>query len=62
MNSIDILKNIKYEKVYNELNLNINKIVIDTRKCRENSCYIGIKGEKQDGNKLYLEAFKKVLI
>ena len=59
MNSIDILKNIKYEKVYNELNLNINKIVIDTRKCRENSCYIGIKGEKQDGNKLYLEAFEK---
>ena len=52
MNSIDILKHIKYKKVYNELNLEISKIVIDTRKVQDKSCYIGIKGENLDGNKL----------
>ena len=59
MNSIDILKHIKYKKVYNELNLEISKIVIDTRKVQDKSCYIGIKGENLDGNKLYMDAFNK---
>ncbi len=57
MKSIDIYDNIKYLNLYNEVLLDINKITIDSRKVEENDCYIGIKGEKNDGNKFYMDAF-----
>ena len=59
MKTLDIYKTLKYLSLFNEINLDINKITIDTRKVEENDCYIGIKGEKNDGNKLFMEAFKK---
>ncbi len=59
MKTLDIYNNIKYLKLYNEIDVLINKFTIDTRKLEFNDCYIGIKGEKNDGNKLYMEAFLK---
>lgn len=56
MNTKDILNNIQYLKVLNEQNLTINNIQIDTRKVKENDLYIGIKGEKYDGNSFYMDA------
>jgi len=49
MKTLDIYKTLKYLSLFNEINTNINKITIDTRKIEKNDCYIGIKGEKNDG-------------
>ena len=59
MNTLDIYKNIKYLSLFNEVNRNINKITIDTRKVVDGDCYIGIKGDKNDGNLFYMDAFNK---
>ncbi|MEG2028851.1 MAG: UDP-N-acetylmuramoyl-tripeptide--D-alanyl-D-alanine ligase, partial [Bacilli bacterium] len=59
MKSIDIYENIKYLRVFNELNVEINCVSIDTRKIQENDLYIGIKGEKYNGNLFYKDAFEK---
>ena len=57
MKSIDIYKNIEYIKIYNEINIDINNISIDTRNIKDNDCFIGVKGEKFDGNLFYKDAF-----
>ena len=57
MKTLDIYKNLEYLNLYNEINEDINKVLIDTRKIKENDCYIGIKGNNSDGNLLYMEAF-----
>ena len=59
MSTKDIYENIEYLMLYNELNTRINNVTIDTRKIKPGDCYIGIKGEKNDGNKLYMDAFNK---
>ena len=59
MKSLDIYNNIKYLKIFNEIEININKITIDSRKVEAGDCYIGIKGEKNDGNKFFMDAFLK---
>lgn len=59
MKTIDIYENVKYLSLFNEIKKDINNITIDTRKVHENDCYIGIKGEKNDGNKLFMDAFLK---
>ena len=59
MKSLDIYNNIKYLYIFNEIKVFINKVTIDTRKISNNDCYIGIKGDKNDGNLLYMEAFNK---
>lgn len=58
MKSIDIYRNVKNIKIYNEININVNNISIDTRTIKDNDCFIGVKGEKFDGNTFYKEAFK----
>ena len=57
MNTLEIYKNLKIVKIINEINVNIENVTIDTRKVDEGSCFIGIKGEKTDGNLLYKNAF-----
>jgi UDP-N-acetylmuramoyl-tripeptide--D-alanyl-D-alanine ligase len=59
MKSIDIYKNIKSIKIYNEIDSLINNVTIDTRELNAGDCYIGVKGEKFDGNTFYKEAFDK---
>ncbi len=59
MNTKDIYENIKCLKIINKIDKNIHKILIDTRKVHEDDLYIGIKGEKYDGNDFYEEAFQK---
>lgn len=59
MNINDIYENIECQEILNKVNGQINKVLIDTRKIKENDLYIGIKGENHDGNDLYEEAFKK---
>ena len=59
MSTKDIYENIEYLALYNALDTNINNVTIDTRKIKLNDCYIGIKGEKNDGNKFYMDAFNK---
>ena len=59
MRTLDIYENVKYLSIFNEIDVNINKITIDTRKVCENDCYIGIKGDKNDGNLFYMDAFNK---
>ena len=59
MKSIDIYKNIEYIKIYNEINIDINNISIDTRTINEGDCFIGIKGQNFDGNLFYKDAFNK---
>ena len=57
MNTLEIYKNLKIVKIINEINVDIENVTIDTRKVDEGSCFIGIKGEKTDGNLLYKNAF-----
>lgn len=59
MKSLDIYNNIKYLNIFNEIDVDINKITIDSRKAENGDCYIAIKGEKNDGNKFYMDAFLK---
>ena len=42
-----------------EKNIMVSHISKDTRTLRENDVYLGLKGEKFDGNLFYQEAFKK---
>ena len=53
----DILNTIEYLEIYNSTEKEIENIVIDTRKVKINDCYIGIKGEKNNGNLFYMDAF-----
>lgn len=57
MNIKDIYKNINIIKIINEIDENITNFTTDTRKVNSGSCYIGIKGENNDGNSFYMEAF-----
>lgn len=57
MNTLEIYKNLKIVKIINEINVDIENVTIDTRKVEKGSCFIGIKGEKTDGNLLYKNAF-----
>ena len=50
----DILNTIEYLEIYNSTEKEIENIVIDTRKVKINDCYIGIKGEKNNGNLFYM--------
>lgn len=59
MNTLEIYKHLEIIKIINEININIETVTIDTRKVTNNSCFIGIKGEKIDGNLLYKQAFEK---
>lgn len=58
MKSIEIYKNIKYIKIFNEISIEINNISIDTRNINNGDCFIGVKGEKFDGSLFYKDAFK----
>lgn len=58
MNTLEIYKNLKIVKIINEINVDIENVTIDTRKVEKGSCFIGIKGEKTDGNLLYKNAFE----
>ncbi len=57
MKTTDIYDNIKYLNIYGKITADINKVTIDSRCVSENDCYIGIKGEHNDGNKFYMDAF-----
>lgn len=59
MNSLAIYENIEYVKVYNKISVELNGFKTDTRKVNVGDCYIAIKGEKNDGNLFYKEAFLK---
>ena len=59
MNLYDILKNIHYKKILNIQDITINNIVIDTKKIKEGDIFIGIKGERIDGNNLFFRCIKK---
>lgn len=59
MNTQAIYENISVVTVYNRVNKVINGVKIDTRKINAGDCYVGIKGEKNDGNKFYMDAFLK---
>ena len=59
MNTQNIYDNIEVIDIYNKVNEQINSVKIDTRKITNKDCYVGIKGEKNDGNLFYMEALKK---
>ena len=59
MNTQNIYDNIEVLTIYNRVNEKINSFKIDTRKISSGDCYIGIKGEKNDGNLFFMDAFKK---
>ncbi|MEG1288431.1 MAG: UDP-N-acetylmuramoyl-tripeptide--D-alanyl-D-alanine ligase, partial [Bacilli bacterium] len=59
MKSLDIYKNVKYLKIINNIDVEINSISIDTRKILDLDAYVGIKGEKYDGNLFFKDAFEK---
>lgn len=58
MRLLDICAFLDNPIIYNENDAFINNVASDTRKIKKGDCYIGIKGEKFDGNKMYMEAFK----
>lgn len=55
----EIIKYIDGELICGDLNKKINNIKIDSRKIELGDTFIGIKGEKYDGNEFYLDAIKK---
>lgn len=59
MNSLDIYNKLDCLEVYNKVELNVKGFKTDTRKIEQGDCYIAIKGEKNDGNLFYFDAFKK---
>ena len=59
MNTQNIYDNIKVLNIYNRVNEKINSVKIDTRKITHGDCYVGIKGEKNDGNLFYMDALMK---
>ena len=58
MKTLDIYNVLEYLKLYNKIDCEIEKFTIDTRKVTAKDCYIAIKGENNDGNKLFMEAFE----
>lgn len=46
-----ILENIDYELIQGDINLNVNEIVYDSRKCTKDSAFIALKGIDTDGHK-----------
>ena len=54
----EIYDNTLAKEIINKIDGNISNFTNDTRKVKENSCYIGIVGENNDGNDFYMEAFK----
>lgn len=59
MNLKDILKICDGKLLCGHENIEITSFSIDTRTIKENDLYIGIKGEKYDGNTFYIEALNK---
>ncbi len=59
MRTTDVYNNIKYTKILNKIDEEINNVSLDTRKIKNKDLYIGIKGENFDGNEFYEEALKK---
>lgn len=59
MKTVDIYQNVDSLKILNEIDSEINKVLIDTRKIQEGDLYVAIKGENFDGNDHYMEAFNK---
>ena len=47
----DLLKGINILSVNGDLNIDINNIAYDSRKVKENTLFICIKGFNSDGNK-----------
>lgn len=58
MKTLDIYNVLEYLKLYNKIDCEIEKFTIDTRKVTAKDCYIAIKGENNDGNKLFMDAFE----
>lgn len=58
LNIKNIYENIEIIKIINEIEGSITNFTTDTRKVKIDSCYIGIKGENNDGNLFYMDAFK----
>ena len=56
---LNIYENIEIVKIINKIDGKITNFTNDTRKIKENGCYLGIKGENNDGNLFYMEAFNK---
>ena len=59
MNSLVIYKTLKVKQIINEIDFKCTNFTNDTRNIKENSVYIGIKGNNVDGNTLYMDAFEK---
>lgn len=59
MNIEEVLKITNGKLTCGDIKKEINNISIDSRTIKENDLFIGIKGEKYDGNTFYLEAIKK---
>ena len=59
MNSLVIYKTLKVKEIINEIDFECTNFTNDTRNVKENSVYIGIKGNNVDGNTLYMDAFEK---
>ena len=58
LNIKSIYENIEIVKIVNEIDGYITNFTNDTRKIKNDGCYLGIKGENNDGNLFYMEAFK----
>ena len=59
MNTLAIYDILKDASIYNKIDVEISGFKIDTRKVNKGDCYIAIKGEHNDGNKFYMDAFAK---
>ena len=55
----ELCKFLKIKKIYNDTNCVVDGFSIDTRKIKSGDCYIGITGEKFDGNLFFKSAFEK---
>ena len=58
MNSKEIYQNINLIKIVNEINVDIQNVVTDSRLVKPASLYIAIKGDNFDGNNYYQNAFE----
>lgn len=52
----DIILNIEYEKIHNEIDINIEEFNNNSRIKSVNSLYFGITGDKFNGSKFYKNA------
>jgi len=55
----DIIDICNAKLIQGDINLEVNSFCNDTRKIKENDCYVAIKGEVFDGNNFYEDAIKK---